>query len=411
MDRLVGIGTHFFNPAEGGDAMLWQHMFLFFGHTEVYIIFIPATGMVSTLVSAFTGREIFGYPIMVLALIATGFLAYGLWVHHMFATPVPQLGGTFFTAASMLVAIPSGIQLFCWIATLWAGRPRFHTPLLFVLGFIFLFLIGGLTGVMISSVPFDLQVHDTFFIVAHLHYVLIGGAVFPLLGAIYYWFPKVTGRMLSDRLGKVNFWLLFVGMNVTFFPMHFLGMQGMPRRVYTYLEGLGWGDLNLTATIGAYMLALGVLLFVFNVVSSLRSGAPAGNNPWGAPELEWATTSPPPPYNFAHLPIVEGRYALWHRSDDAPVVVGLATDKREVLLTSILDAVPESRHEQPEPSVWPLVATLATAALFITAIFTAWGAVIGAGLLTIAFLGWGWPPKPEEEQEPQEPASAEEAHQ
>jgi cytochrome c oxidase subunit 1 len=391
MDRMTGVGTHFFNPAEGGDALLWQHMFWFFGHPEVYIIFIPATGMVSTLVSAFTGREVFGYPLMVFALVAIGFLSYGLWVHHMFATPIPQTGGAFYTAVSVLVAIPSGIQIFCWIATLWAGRPRFDTPLLFVLGFIFLFVIGGVTGVMIASIPFDLQVHDTFFIVAHFHYVLIGGAVFPLFGAFYYWFPKVTGRMLSERLGKLNFWLFFIGTNVTFFPMHFLGLQGMPRRVYTYLEPLGWGELNLMATLGAYTIALSVLCFLVNVVRSLIAGRRAGENPWGAAELEWATESPPPPYNFAHLPVVEGRYALWKRSPDAPVVTGMRTDVREVLLTSALDAEPESRHEHPEPSIWPFLATLATAAFFITAIFTAWGVVFGSVLLTAAFIGWGWP--------------------
>jgi heme/copper-type cytochrome/quinol oxidase subunit 1 len=233
MDRLVG--THFFNPAEGGDALLWQHLFWFFGHPEVYIIFIPALGIVSSIIVTFSRRQIFGYTAIVLSLVSTAFMGFGLWVHHMFATDVPQLGQSFFTAASMMIAIPSGVQIFCWIATLWAGRPRLQTPLLFVIGFFFVFVLGGLTGVMLAAVPLDLQVHDTFFVVAHFHYVLIGGAVFPLFGGLYYWFPKITGRMLSERVGIWNFWLLFVGSNLTFFPMHQLRLEGMPRRVYTYL--------------------------------------------------------------------------------------------------------------------------------------------------------------------------------
>ncbi len=265
MDRLIA--THFFNPAEGGDALLWQHLFWFFGHPEVYIIFVPALGMVSQIVSASTRREIFGYPVMVLALIMTGFLGFGLWVHHMFATGVPQLGQSFFTAASMMIAIPSGVQIFCWIATIWAGRPRITVPFLFVLGFVVLFIIGGFTGVMIASVSYDQQVHDTYFIVAHLHYVLLGGAVTPLFGAFYFWFPKITGRLLSERLGRWHFALWFIGVNLTFFPMHQLGLLGMTRRVYTYLEATGWGTLNLLATMGAVTIVSSVVVFLFNVIS------------------------------------------------------------------------------------------------------------------------------------------------
>ncbi|HET7322118.1 MAG TPA: cbb3-type cytochrome c oxidase subunit I, partial [Longimicrobiaceae bacterium] len=367
------------------------HLFWFFGHPEVYIIFLPATGMVSTLVVAFAGRELFGYTLVVLALVATAVLSFSLWVHHMFATPVPLLGRSFFTGASSMIAIPTGIQFFCWIATLWAGRPRLKTPLLFVLGFIFLFLIGGLSGVMISSVAFDLQVHDTFFIVAHFHYVLLGGAVFPLWGAFYYWFPKWTGRMMSETLGKWNFWLFFLGLNLTFFPMHFLGMMGMPRRVYTYLAETGWGTLNLLETVGAVVIGVSVLVFLENVRRSWKGGEPAGDNPWGAAELEWATSSPPPPYNFLHIPVVQGRYALWSRTPDEPVVVGLRTDRREVLMTSVLDAEPESRHEDPEDTIWPFVAALATGVFFITCIFTPWGAVIGSVALLPPLVLWGWP--------------------
>ena len=389
MDRLVS--THFFNPAEGGDPLLWQHLFWFFGHPEVYIIFIPALGFVSSIVAVFTRREVVGYPVMVLALISTAFIGFGLWVHHMFATPVPELGQTFFTAASTMIAIPSGVQIFCWIATLWSGRPRLDTPLLFVLGFIFLFMIGGLTGVMIASVPFDRQVHDTYFIVAHFHYTLIGGAVFPLWGAFYYWFPKVTGRMLSERAGKLNFWLFFIGMNVTFFPMHQLGFLGMPRRVYTYLEGMGWQSLNLTASIGAVIIALSVVVFLANVVHSLRHGRVAGPNPWGADTLEWATSSPPPSYNFQHIPVVQGRAGLWDRTPDEPVVTGLRSNVREVLVTSVMDAEPIYRHKHPSASLAPFAMAGGLGAGLIVAIFTPWGIPLGIVLGFGALALWAWP--------------------
>src|SRR3954447_5095771 len=248
-DRTVA--THFVNPAEGGDPLLYQHVFWFFGHPEVYIIFIPALGMVSAIVAAHSRRAVFGYPAMVLSLISTAFIGFGLWVHHMFATPLPVLGQSFFTGASMIIAIPSGIQIFCWLATLWGGKPQFKTPMLFVLGFFAVFVLGGLSGIMLASVPIDLQVHDTYFVVAHFHYVLIGGAIFPLFGAFYYWFPKMSGRMLDEHLGKWNFWTFFIGFNLAFFPMHQLGLHGMTRRIYTYAGETGWGPLNMLSTIGA----------------------------------------------------------------------------------------------------------------------------------------------------------------
>jgi cytochrome c oxidase subunit I+III len=392
MDRLVG--THFFNPAEGGDALLFQHLFWFFGHPEVYIIFVPALGMVSSIIVAFTRQPIFGYTALVLSLVTTGFLGFGLWVHHMFATGLPHLGLTYFTAASMVIALPTGVQIFCWIASLWRGRPRFDTPLLFVVGFIVIFVLGGLSGVTLASVPFDLQVHDTYYVVAHFHYVLLGGAVFPLLGGVYFWFPKMVGRMLDERLGKLTFWVFFVGFNVTFFPMHQLGLLGMPRRVYTYPASMGWGRLNMLSTAGAALLAAGGLLLIVNLVRSYRAGRPAGNDPWGADTLEWATSSPPPVYNFLHPPVVEGRYAMWERSPDAPVVAGLRLDCREVLVTSVVDAAPSNKYEFPTPTIWPFVAAVLTSAMFVGSVFTAWAWPIGTVPIAVSLIAWFWPTAP-----------------
>jgi cytochrome c oxidase subunit 1 len=388
-DRLVG--THFFNDAEGGSTMLYQHLFWFFGHPEVYIIFLPGLGMVSEITATFCRRTVFGYPVMVLALLATGFLAFGLWVHHMFATGLPHLGNSFYTAASMTIALPSGVQIFCWIATMWDGKPRFATPLLFVVGFIVTFVLGGLTGVMLASVPLDLQVHDTYFVVAHFHYVLIGGAVFPLLGAIHYWFPKAIGRMPSERAGRWSFWMIFLGFHIAFFPMHILGLWGMPRRVYTYPADMGWGGLNLLSTTGAFLLAAGIAVYVLNLVISARRGVPAGPNPWGGGGLEWATSSPPPAYNFGMTPVVEGREPLWLDEGRLPVMEGLNVEHREVLLTTLSDARPDVREGSPGSSIWPLVTALTVTALFIGSIFNEWLIVWLSIPATLAVIGWFWP--------------------
>jgi cytochrome c oxidase subunit 1 len=396
LDRLVG--THFYNPAEGGDSLLWQHLFWFFGHPEVYIIFVPALGIVSSIIAAFTSRPIFGYPAMVMSLVATGFIGFGLWVHHMFATGLPALGLEYFTAASMVIAIPTGVQIFCWIASLWRGRPRFHTPLMFVLGFFAIFVLGGLSGVTLASVPFDLQVHDSYYVVAHFHYVLLGGAVFPLIGGIYFWFPKMVGRMMDDRLGKWNFWMLFIGFNVTFFPMHILGFEGMPRRVYTYPDNMGWNTLNLVASVGALLLVVGGAMFVYNVVRSYKWGILASDNPWGADTLEWSVSSPPPVYNFLHLPVVEGRSALWDRSPTPPVVIGIRSDVREVLMSDVMDAEPTSVTEYPEPSVWPFLCAVVTSAFFVGSIFTPWAVPVAILPLTITLIGWFWPKKRDRQQ-------------
>jgi cytochrome c oxidase subunit I len=397
LDRLVN--THFYDTASGGNVLLWQHLFWFFGHPEVYIIFLPATGMVSMMIATFARRPVIGYTVIVLSLIAIGFLSFGLWVHHMFVTGLPQLGASMFTASSMLIAVPSGLQIFCWLATLWDGRPVYRTPLLFVLGFIVIFVIGGLSGVMVASVPIDMQVHDTYFVVAHFHYVLIGGAVFPLIGAVYYWFPKITGRMLSETLGRWNFCLAFIGFNVGFFPMHILGLMGMPRRVYTYTPQMGWDHLNLLSTAGAAVFALSFALLIVNVIRSLRRGEPAGDNPWGASTLEWATSSPPPSYNFSRIPVVSHRDPLWANGSDLPVAAGLSVERREVLLSSIADAEPQTREASPEPSIWPLLTAVATTIFFIGSIYTPWAVVWGTPPIAVALIGWFWPSDSKEDEE------------
>ena len=395
MDRLVG--THFFNPAEGGDSLLWQHLFWFFGHPEVYIILIPGLGIVSAIVATFTQHKVFAYPIMVLALLAIGFFSFGLWVHHMFATGLPHLGNSFYTAASMVIAIPSGVQIWCWITTLWQGKPRFVTPLLFVVGFLVIFVLGGLTGVMVASVPLDLQLHDTYFVVAHFHYVLIGGGVFPLLGGIYYWYPKITGRLMSEKLGQWNFWLLFIGFNLAFFPMHQLGLAGMPRRVYTYSEGLGWDPLNQLSTFGAIMVASSFVLLLINLFRSAKHGEIAGANPFNAPSLEWATPSPPPPYNFTHIPLVTSGHPLWKNKGHLPVMRGLKVDERELVLTTVLDAKPDIREHAMPATIWPLITAITVSVMFIATIFTPWGLVVGSIPIGVAVIGWFWPKSSEED--------------
>lgn len=440
LDRKLG--AHFYDPALGGNTLLWQHLFWFFGHPDVYIIFLPAVGMVSEIVGAFVQRPIIGYRYLALAAVATGIISFGVWVHHMFATGLPTLSTSFFGVASTLITIPAGLQIFAWIATIWSGTPRYKTAFLFVLGFIVNFVIGGVTGVMFAVVPFDQQITDSYFVVAHFHYVLIGGMVFPLFGAFYYWLPKMTGRLLSEGLGVWNFWVMFIGFNLAFFPMHIAGLLGMPRRYYTYLPGLGFEVPNMLSTVGAFLFAFGILLFVINWLWSLNNGAEAGDNPWEAGTLEWATSSPPPPYNFRIIPTVQSAYPLWeeswqeqtatqrtvaagehlaevvvldrrgegpaegnvaeevaiHRSrqstDDVAHARQTLADPyaRDTLLTTALDARPDTVLHIPDDSYWPLVTALGLALSFIGFLLTQVGLVIfGAIISLIAIVGWLWP--------------------
>jgi cytochrome c oxidase subunit I len=308
-DRFLG--TYFFNVAGGGDALLWQHLFWFLGHPEVYIMILPAMGIVSEVIPVYSRKPIFGYTSVALATLGIGFLSMIVWAHHMFAVGLGTLADAFFAASSMLIAVPTGVKIFNWLATMWGGTLRFQTAMLFAIGFVGMFTIGGLSGVMFAVPPIDWQMTDTYFVVAHLHYVLFGGSVLAIFAGVYYWFPKMSGRLLSERLGRIHFWLMLIGLNLTFLPMHFLGIIGMPRRVYTYAAIPGWTELNLLATVGAVTLGVGVLVFLWNLFASLRNGAPAGDDPWDAWSLEWSTTSPPPPHNFATIPEVRSRRPLW----------------------------------------------------------------------------------------------------
>ena len=366
MDR--NFGTHFFIPSEGGDPVLWQHLFWVFGHPEVYILILPAMGIVSEVLPTFSRKALFGYPFIIFSGIVIGIMGWAVWSHHMFTVGLGPVANSVFTITTMLIAVPTGVKIFNWIFTLWRGSIEFTTSMMFALGFVALFIVGGLSGVSHAVSPSDFQQSDTYYIVAHLHYVLFGGSVFGIFAGIYYWWPKITGKMLNESLGRLNFWLMFIGMNLTFFPMHYLGLNGMPRRIYTYSAEFGWEHLNQLASIGYVVLFVSFLVFILNVLQT-RNSRKVSHDPWDAPGLEWSIASPPPPYNFAELPQVDGLDQYWIMKERAEAA-GTPITEPEAL-------VDESTIHMPSPSYWP--------------IFTAVGVtLIGGGLLShyaLSFVG------------------------
>jgi cytochrome c oxidase subunit I+III len=395
LDRRLG--THFFDPNGGGSSLLWQHLFWAFGHPWVYVVVLPGFGIVSMALPVFTRRRLAAFDFVAMSTVAIAVIGFGVWAHHMFAVGLPTVGMGFFSAASMIIVLPSGVSVTAWLLTVWTGRPVYTTSYLFMLGFIVIFVIGGLSGVITGIVPFDWQVHDTYFVVAHLHYVLIGANLFPVVGGIYYWFPKMTGKLMSERIGKWSFWLMFIGFNIGFFPMHIAGILGMPRRVYTYYEGMGLDTLNMIETIGAYVFAIGVLVFFINVILSVRRGPLSGSNPWNGASLEWSTQSPPPSYNFAVIPLITSRDPMWDQSLES--IHGGANDPsrtlangRETLATTVMDARPEAILHMAEDSIWPLLLALSLTIVCYSSLLNVTIVSVIAGVAALlAIGGWFWP--------------------
>jgi cytochrome c oxidase subunit I+III len=395
LDRRLG--THFFDPNGGGSSLLWQHLFWAFGHPWVYVVVLPGFGIVSMALPVFVRRPLAAFEYVAMSTVAIAIIGFGVWAHHMFAVGLPTVGMGFFSAASMIIVLPSGISVTAWLLTSWTGRPVYTTSYLFILGFLVIFVIGGLSGVITGIVPFDWQIHDTYFVVAHLHYVLIGANLFPVVAGVYYWFPKMTGRLMSERIGKWSFWLMFIGFNVGFFPMHIAGIFGMPRRVYTYYEGMGLDTVNMVETIGAYIFAVGVLVFIVNVILSARHGPLSGANPWNGATLEWSTPSPPPPYNFEVIPVVTTRDPMWDepleniRGGNADPSRTL-TSGRETLTTSVMHARPVGILHMAEDSIWPLLLALSLTILAYSSLLDVTIVSVVAGVAALLSIGgWFWP--------------------
>ncbi|MFL5800840.1 MAG: cytochrome c oxidase subunit I [Roseiflexaceae bacterium] len=390
-------GTGFFLPERGGDPLLWQHLFWFFGHPEVYILILPAMGIVSEVLPTFSRKPIFGYSFVAYSGVAIGFLGFTVWAHHMFATGLGPLANALFSASSFLIGVPTGVKIFNWIATLYGGSINLKTPLYFAVGFVAMFIIGGISGITLGSPPIDLQQTDTYYVVAHIHYVLFGGSIFGLFAGAYYWFPKITGRMLNDNLGKLHFWLMLIAFNITFFPMHILGTEGMPRRYYTYEAGMGWDLWNLIETIGAFAMAVSILLFIINMLSSLRRGPLAPADPWDAATLEWAVPSPPLAHNFDRIPVVHSRRPLWDtKYPDQEVAHTPGSHGMTRSEAAAHDRVGDSEHADepihlPSPTYAPIIAAFgvllaAYGALYLS---STGGLTVIACLVGFVILGYG----------------------
>jgi cytochrome c oxidase subunit 1 len=382
-DRFFG--SSFFVPAGGGDPLLWQHFFWIFGHPEVYILILPAFGIVSEVLPVFSRKPLFGYAAMVFSGVFIAFLGFGVWSHHMFATGMGPIADSFFALATMLIAIPTGVKIFNWIGTVWGGSLQLRPPMLFALGFIAMFIIGGLSGVMHSEPPADLQQTDTYFIVAHFHYVMFGGSIFGLTAGAYYWWPKMSGRMLDETLGKLHFWLMLIGFNLTFFPMHFVGLHGMPRRVYTYPEGLGFELMNQIETAGSFVLGFSFLIFLINILKTSRKPRNAPADPWNGATLEWAIPSPPQEFNFAEIPVVHGRDALWE----------LKRERRTPQLPEPERVSGKGIH-MPNPSYWPVVTAFGVLLVLVSLMALdktgVPGVVAAAALLFVGVYKWAYEP-------------------
>ena len=396
LDRQYG--THFFKPEGGGHPLLWQHLFWMFAHPWVYVVVLPAMGLVSDSLPFFCRRPLVGYTAVVLGTITTMAFGFGVWLHHMFATGLPFLALAFFSGASFVITIPSAIAVFSWIATIWSGRPVFTAAFYYYAAFIVTFTVGGVSGVVTAAVPADLQLTDTYFVVAHIHYVLIGINLFAVLGALHVWLPKMSGRILDERLGKLAFWIIFIGFNVAFLPMHLTGLLGMPRRVYSYPDGVGWNSVNMISSVGAFVLAAGILVYIANILVTLKRGAIAGPNPWDAPSLEWTTPSPPPPYNFAVIPTIASRHPLWEDRLPPPagrsnLTAGPALNRgKEALATTFLDAEPDAILKMPEDSPTPFVVTLAASVFFAALLLKVeWLAATAGVAIFAGALIWLWP--------------------